>query len=249
MKDICAINFNIEEFNSSFNRNISNQDWQQDNSYWYNQVKDREIVSPELSFLPPLQRRRLGDSARLIFSAAWPLTNKEENLPVIYASSQSENNRSFELFSDFLTQGTISPTSFSLSVHNAIVGQWTVMQNTTAESSAIATSKDNLEVALVEAYTMFQQGVTKVLIVLSETFLKEANYNSQPDLVFPPLDYALALVVTPGNNYSLKLQAQIQSPKVLVDNNLQFIKAHNLGLNHWTSPAQYGVWTWERKSN
>ena len=54
-----------------------------------------EDFTPKLAFLPPLKRRRLSDSARLFFEAAWDLVGENADMPVVYASSNSEMNRNF----------------------------------------------------------------------------------------------------------------------------------------------------------
>ncbi|RKW37248.1 MAG: 3-oxoacyl-ACP synthase, partial [Lautropia sp.] len=91
-------------------------------------AQDLPPQRPALEFLGAMQRRRLSGVARLMVDAAWPLVQDDEHLPVVYVSHDGEINRSFELWLTLLKEGTVSPTSFGLSVHNALVGQWSMLR-------------------------------------------------------------------------------------------------------------------------
>ena len=57
---------------------------------------------PALSFLPPMQRRRLGKAARLVCDAAWSLADQYPESVPVYVSHDGESNRSFELWQELL---------------------------------------------------------------------------------------------------------------------------------------------------
>lgn len=96
-------------------------------------AQDLPPQRPALEFLGAMQRRRLSGVARLMVDAAWPLVQDDEHLPVVYVSHDGEINRSFELWLTLLKEGTVSPTSFGLSVHNALVGQWSMLRRDGSE--------------------------------------------------------------------------------------------------------------------
>lgn len=100
-------------------------------------AQDLPPQRPVLEFLGAMQRRRLSGVARLMVDAAWPLVQDDEHLPVVYVSHDGEINRSFELWLTLLKEGTVSPTSFGLSVHNALVGQWSMLRRDGSESTAL----------------------------------------------------------------------------------------------------------------
>lgn len=200
---------------------------------------------PSLDFLPPLKRRRLSDAARLFFAAAWPLTEQESNIPVVYASFNGEINRSFALWQQLWKEGDVSPTSFSLSVHNALVGQWSEMRGVKQECTAICANKDNLETALTEAYLLLHDGVQSVLVVTAESPLA-AQYPVEP--VFRhPFSYALALLVERGERYQLSLHAQPAPSGLYIDNALSWVKQQYLTESCWQTPSSGGGhWLWQR---
>lgn len=245
---ICRFSFNICQWNIVCNKPLSVQDWQQGEPHWFETVAQRETISPKLAFLPPLKRRRLSDSARLFFESAWQLTENESNIPVVYASQNSEINRSFALWQSLLKESDVSPTSFSLSVHNALVGQWSEMRQVKNETTAITAQQDNLETALLEAYLLLQEGHSRVLVVIVETPLAE-SYNAKP-IIRPPFAYALAMVIEAGNSTQLSLYSEqavdFIAKSANCDNALTWVKQQARGETQWfTSSSAQGYWQWQ----
>lgn len=244
-QQICNFSFNIQAWNIVCNKELTTEDWQQGEQHWFAEVVNRETIAPKLAFLPPLKRRRLSESARLFFEAAWQLTEQEANLPVVYASLNGEINRSFALWHSLLTEGDVSPTSFSLSVHNALVGQWSEMRQVKNETTAITALKDSLETALLEAFLLLNDGQEKVLVVLVETSLS-SEYNAQP-VPHLPFSYALAMVVEKGSTYQLSLQSQAVESLSFSDNALTWVQHQHLGTNQWqTQSSRRGSWLWQK---
>jgi hypothetical protein len=53
--------------------------------------------------------------------------------------------------SDLANDQPLSPTQFSLSVHNAMIGLWSIMRGETSEMTALAAAGDGLEHGMLEA--------------------------------------------------------------------------------------------------
>lgn len=247
MSIICDFSFNIKGWRVVTDKVISPEDWQKSEQYWQAEAKNWDDFAPKLAFLPPLKRRRLSESARLFFEASWDLVENEPNIPTILASSNGEINRNFALWQSLLQEGDVSPTSFSLSVHNAIVGQWSELRQVKTETTAIMAQKDNLEVAIVEAFLQLNDGHEQVLVVITELPLDE-NYNAQP-VIRQPFGYALALVLEKGEQYQLTLsdQAVENSEFFAKDNALAFVKNQYLNQTKWqTLSSRGGVWLWQQ---
>lgn len=245
----CKFTFNISAWNVVANKQLSIADWQLGEPHWAENAKNWEDFVPKLAFLPAIKRRRLSDSARLFFEAAWELLPPEQaNVPVVYASNNSEINRSFGLWHTLLQEGDVSPTSFSLSVHNALVGQWSEFRQVTAETISITASQDNLESALLEAYLLLNDGVEKVLVVVAESPLLE-SYNAQP-VERQPFAYALALLVTKGEQYQLSLvakNAENSTAFLPKDNALAWVRHYYMQSEQWqTKSTNEKVWQWQK---
>ncbi|WP_301099384.1 beta-ketoacyl synthase chain length factor [Otariodibacter sp.] len=245
---ICHFSFNISQWNVVCNKALSAEDWKLGANHWFAISDSLEDIKPKLAFLPPLKRRRLSDSARLFFEAAWELTDNESNLPVVYASLNSEINRSFALWKSLLSDGDVSPTSFSLSVHNALVGQWSEMRQVKNETTAITATKDNLEIAIMEAYCLLNEGHEKVLVVIVENPLSQ-DINVHP-VTRHPFAYALAMIIEKGNDYQLSLYSDSNTRfdhLDFSDNALTWIKNSHLEQNHWQTPnSRGGYWQWQK---
>lgn len=158
---------------------------------------------PDVSFLPALQRRRLSRLARMVFQVAWPLAEGHPALPLVFVSRHGETPRSLAILQDLAVAEPLSPTQFSLSVHNAIIGQWSILRGDTSEMTALAGEGDGLEMAMLEAATLLADGAPAVLLMIGE--------EAQPALYAPfiddvPFPYALALLLVPGDDWNLQLR-------------------------------------------
>ena len=179
-------------------------------SDWRNFLRQGSIIanetpqSPDLSFLPAMKRRRLSPLARLMFSAAWPLVEEGKNCPLIFVSHDGEVNRSLDLWQSLLHEDEVSPTSFALSVHNAVAGQWSLMRQDMSESVALSARTNGLEIAIVEACGMLAAGHPEVLVVIADEPLR-GQYDIPAERA--PFEYALALLITSGDTWELLYQA------------------------------------------
>ncbi len=125
-------------------------------------------AAPDVSFLPAMQRRRLSRLARMAFSVGWPLADGRENLPLVFVSRHGETPRTFEILSDLAKDEPLSPTQFSLSVHNAIIGLWSIMRGETSEMTALAAAGDGLEHGILEAAALLDEGAPAVVLIITE---------------------------------------------------------------------------------
>ena len=123
---------------------------------------------PDLTFLPSLKRRRLSSLARMVVSCAWPLAEGQAPMPMVFASRHGETSRSFKLLHDLADGEPLSPTAFGLSVHNAILGLWSILRKETEEGVALSGDSDMLEHALQEARLLLAAGAPRVLVVAAE---------------------------------------------------------------------------------
>lgn len=222
--------------------------------------KNELAQSVNLSFLPAMKRRRLSPLARLMFSAAWPLVEEAKHCPLVFVSHDGEVNRSLELWLSLLGEEAISPTSFALSVHNAVAGQWSLMRQDMSETVALSASTNALEVAMVEACGLLASGHNDVLVVVADEPL---NYEYPITAMRAPFEYALALLVTAGDDWELIYHPNQSpdshskheslsnsSPLFYYSSALNWIKnqlsTESLQACSWSEPALNGLWQWNR---
>ncbi|OLF56173.1 beta-ketoacyl synthase chain length factor [Pseudomonas chlororaphis] len=195
-----VINFNIAQWRAWAPGLESVDDWQA----WSRQpvVLESSDAAPDVSFLPAMQRRRLSRLARMAFSVGWPLAEGLEQLPLVFISRHGETPRTLDILSDLAAEQPLSPTQFSLSVHNAVIGLWSIMRGETSEMTALAAARDGLEHGLLEAAALLAEGAPAVLLVIAEEQPPAAYARWIDDVPFP---YALGLLLTPGTQWQLSL--------------------------------------------
>lgn len=238
------INFNIAQWRAWAPGLESVDDWQA----WSRQptVLERSDAAPDVSFLPAMQRRRLSRLARMAFSVGWPLAEGREQLPLVFVSRHGETPRTFEILCDLAAEQPLSPTQFSLSVHNAVIGLWSIMRGETSEMSALAAAGDGLEHGLLEAATLLGDGAPAVLLVITEEQPPQAYARWIDDVPFP---YALGLLLTPGNDWQLSLScAEGQAPKAEWPHALNLLRTLLTQQTSCQHAWKNRVWTWQRPS-
>ncbi|SDV06675.1 Beta-ketoacyl synthase, N-terminal domain [Pseudomonas mucidolens] len=201
-------------------------------------------AAPDVSFLPAMQRRRLSRLARMAFSVGWPLAEGLQDLPLVFVSRHGETPRTLEILSDLAKDQPLSPTQFSLSVHNAVIGLWSILRNETSEMTALAAAGDGLEHGVLEAVALLNEGAPAVLLVITEEQPPEAYTRWIDDVPFP---YALGLLLTPGDEWQLALHtATVQPIKTQWPHALNLLRAlfneQDACQHAWKSR----VWNWQR---
>lgn len=197
----CRFSFSIAAWQASSNKIATPEQWQQ----WArdpDSVADFPEHKPPLTFLPAIQRRRLSPAARLVCDASWDLAERHPQSPLVFASHDGELNRSFELWLELMRTDTVSPTSFGLSVHNALAGQWSMLRKNMRESTALAVGDDGIESALAEVCALLADSAESVLLVIADDPLS-LEYSVKA--IRAPFAYALAMVITQGNDYTLSM--------------------------------------------
>ncbi len=178
---------------------------------------------PDLSHVKPMQRRRLSKSARNVFSLLKEIDSK--NTPIVFSSKYGELNRCYDLLKTLSFKEDISPTSFSLSVHNAISSQYGIFSKNSNEISAIS-SQNSLEYALLEGYLKLCEGHDEVLII--------SHYEgSKSEFLKDDLDYTIALLIEKGEEYIIKSKEK-QGLQTSEHSSLEFLKNYDKKTKSWT---------------
>lgn len=198
---------------------------------------------PDISFLPAMQRRRLSPLARMAFSCAWPVAQGLAPMPIVFASRHGETTRSFRLLQDLAADTPLSPTAFGLSVHNAIVGQWSIVRKETEETVALAGDEDMLEHAIQEACLLMHAGAPHVLVVVAEERPPEAYLPWIDDV---PFSYAVALRLGKGADWHLKLAPAAGEPKAAIwPHTLSLLRHLASCSSSWCHSGPRRCWHWE----
>lgn len=115
-----------------------------------------------LSHLSPLERRRLSNASKCVFSLLQPKINEWnlKSIPIVFSSTLGEINRCFSMLLSLQDSYLLSPTSFSMSVLNSTPALLAIAHNNNAEISAIS-ANPSLEYAMINAYMRLQEVANK----------------------------------------------------------------------------------------
>lgn len=163
-------------------------------------------AKPEARWVPSLLRRRAGPGDRLALEAAGPLAGSGP-LPGVFASRHGQIIRSVDLLEALARGEPPSPMDFSLSVHNATAGLWSMARQDRSAFSALAAGRESLGAALLEAQGLLAEGAPKVLAVFHDEAppaVLDAAWDREPT------GWALALLLGgegegPGRRLDLRL--------------------------------------------
>lgn len=118
-----------------------------------------------LAFMPMHLKRRLSPLAKTVFCALTPCAVADTSIPVVFSSSHGELAKSLELIKLIEAGEEISPTTFSLSVHNAIAGLFSIAFGYTSEVTVLAPGEEGIAPAFLEAMGLLHEGAAEVLMV------------------------------------------------------------------------------------
>ncbi|MGZ8181053.1 MAG: beta-ketoacyl synthase chain length factor [Methylobacter sp.] len=153
---------------------------------------------------PKILQRRLSPLARAVFNAAEGCIDSDKPLPIVFSTAHGETNKSLDMLKSMQGGEEVSPIAFSLSVHNAISGLFSIAYDCHQEITVIAPGQDGIAPAFIEALGLLQEHHDQVLIVLYDEPLSDF-YPSLPFAVNAPATCALALRVSlTGNGLALR---------------------------------------------
>ena len=113
-----------------------------------------ENPRPDVSFVPPLERRRLTGVERAALSVAHKVYPEGEEIPVVFASRWGEIGTTVKLMRQCHDEGEMSPAGFAASVHNAAPGAFSLLTKNRAPYTAIAARSRSREMGWLEATSM-----------------------------------------------------------------------------------------------
>jgi hypothetical protein len=157
-----------------------------------------EGTEPDVSFVPPLLRRRCSRLTRMMLHVAWRAGQAHDvaAVPAIFASRHGEVVTTLDLLAILARRGPLTATAFSHSVHNAPVGLFSIATGNRRAASAVAAGPDTFGAAFLEAVaSMHRSCHDRALLVVAD--------DAVPDLLLrfvdpPPPAHAVALLLGPG---------------------------------------------------
>jgi hypothetical protein len=130
----------------------------------------------------------------------------------------------------------ISPTQFSMNVHNAVAGIWSISRQDRSACTALGAGPETFAWGLLEAYSLHRaNGGAPVLFVYGDDRLPEVMAEFEP--LPAPLHAVAFLIATPAKR-ELQVRRDLATDDAVLSQSLQCLSAMANGT------ATTGPWTW-----
>jgi len=159
---------------------------------------------PELKGVDPMLRRRLGPLAKTLLHVAGECAAGLSGVRLVLASQHGELSYTLAMLRSLAASEPVSPTLFSLSVHNAPAGIFSILRGERAPSTAIAAGEETLGHALLEAYCQLEDGEEPVLMAYGDAPLP-GEYRAYAERSAPRR--AIAVLLGHGASRTMTLEA------------------------------------------
>lgn len=181
--------------------------WQSEAPPLLDRWPDGEVLpcnkgSADVGFLPMMQSRRLSPLARAACAVANRCREKHGDMPSVFFSSHGESQYYFEMLNGIAAREDVSPSRFSLCVHNAIAGLSSFHSASFQPYVSLSGGTEGLFAAFLEAGGLLLE-TPKVLVVCYEQPLPEAY---RVYLETSETTWALALVLSRAGNPGQQLR-------------------------------------------
>ena len=199
--------------------------------------------APRLEQMQAMLRRHAGRLGRMVCDVAYRVLDGATGVPMVLCSRYGEVERSVDLLSALALGTELSPTSFSLSVHNAVGGLFAMARHDTANCIALAGGDESAEYGIVETCGLFSEGAEQVLLVIGDCPLP-AIHEEFADvtpvafawgcLVSPPGKDAISLALSPAparEHHGLRPPAALAALRFLLGASGE--RTHDAGDRRW----------------
>ncbi|MBM3117139.1 beta-ketoacyl synthase chain length factor [Jeongeupia naejangsanensis] len=157
-------------------------------------------ASPKVDAMPAMLRRRADRLGKMTLETLYAPDIAYHGQPLIHASRHGEATRTVPLLQALARDGAVSPQAFSMAVHNATAGLFTIATRTHAPVTAIAAGPETALAGLLEACSQLADGAASVLLCFSDEPLP-ALYQPYADTAEAP--FALTLDLVAGDDFTL----------------------------------------------
>ncbi|MCP4331962.1 MAG: beta-ketoacyl synthase chain length factor [Gammaproteobacteria bacterium] len=166
---------------------------------------DEPLGNIAMPGVPALLRRRFSTLGKGAMAAAMPLVEEVTEIPSIFASRHGDTPLSLSLLEGIARNEPMSPTSFSLAVHNAVSGLFSIVRKDTSAVTAIAAVHGLVLQTLFEALGQLQTS-DRMLCVIYDIPLPDF-YQAQREEAPEPFPYAVAMILGNHQGEAFRLEA------------------------------------------
>ena len=216
---------------------------------WINWAAGAAHIQPDAPLascvnLPMMTARRLNSGSRLAVDCGLGLLSAHQADAVVFTSRHGELERNFKILQALARTESLSPTEFTMSVHNSAVGSLTIAAKTPLVSSSVSAGSDSFQQGLFEVRTLFASGLKQVLLVDFDGVIPDFyRPHILPEPVFP---YAVALLLSNGNTIWCESQKTTQRVASALPQSLQFLHGWLSSRTSFPVQGERNHWHWSR---
>jgi hypothetical protein len=178
---------------------------------------DEPLGKVELNEVPAMLRRRFNTLGKCAMGVALPLTEGIDEIPSIFASRHGDTELTISLLKSLGRDEPLSPTSFSLAVHNAISGLFTIARRDTSAVTAISAMQGLVLQTIFEAIGQLLEQ-DRLLCVIYDMPLPDF-YRQHHGIDEAPFPLAIAMLLNRnrGERYMLLRESEARSGEAQAD--------------------------------
>ena len=204
---------------------------------------------PKLGWVPPMQRRRLSKFMKMALYCAYESSaHYSQSIPMVFSSRHGDLHKTSKLLDSVASDQDLSPTDFSMSVHNACSGLFSILTKNQESMNTIAAGKQTFYMALCDAYARLKAGIHEaVLVVHCDQVLPDVYTDFSDEL---QIDHALAFVMTLSGDEMVQFSrsATEQQATTHVPFSIQFMDWITSAQNEMSVTLSNSVWLCERNA-
>jgi len=160
--------------------------------------------------IPPMLRRRFTTLGRCAVTAGLKIMDEGQSIPSIFSSRYGDTAISLSLLEQMGMNEPMSPSNFSLAVHNAVGGLFSIVRKDTSKVTSITAVEGFVVNTLLEAVGQLQES-DRVLCVIYDIPLPELYQRYCDSDLFP---YAIAMILNKTGDEQLKIEQIIQPDNI-----------------------------------
>lgn len=166
---------------------------------------DPTAALPKCRRIPVMTARRLTAGNKLALECALSLLDQAQPAALLFASRHSELEHNYHILKALAARQDVSPTDFTMSVHNSAAGSLTILKKLPIVSSAVSAGADSFAALLTDACAMLQDGLPGVLAVCFDSIIPDfyQPYLAEGAVTWP---HAAAVMLTKGREWTVELR-------------------------------------------
>jgi hypothetical protein len=238
------LKFSIESWSAWSESKPEKKDWQA----WANgQYFSADLSEPDVNFVPAMKRRRMSRLSKMVFATANDCVHELQVKPLcIFASRHGELTRTLKIIQAIVSGGDVSPTDFSMSVHNTALGLFSIFKENPQPSSMVVAGEVTFGAALLEAHTYLQRfpDVPVLLVYADEPVpLPLVSPDGQPG---EALCVALLLKTNPSPDFMMTYTASANVFTPGLNLACKFLSFYLGEKSTLTVNTQRAIWGWTK---